>query len=289
MRAFSVKVRAAILAAIGIAGLFAGPRGSAHEASQAGTDGGARAILFDEPKALEYSQQAIGRYLSDYRFVTSRGEAFQLSATRGKPLVVNLIYTSCTDACPLTVQTLARAVEVAASAVKPDSFTVVTIGFDTHADTPQRMHDFARRQGVDDRTWRFLSADAATIDGLTRELGFLYAANAGGFDHLSQTSLVDAEGRVYRQIYGTNFAPQLLVEPLKELVFGGAASSSLLSGLLDRVKLLCTVYDPASGRYRFSYAIFVEIIVGGLSLAAVAGVVVRLWLQVRPRRSATPL
>ncbi|HYM02331.1 MAG TPA: SCO family protein [Stellaceae bacterium] len=289
MRTFAIKAGIAILAGIGVVGLLAGPRGLAHETPQGGADGGARAILFDQPKALAYSQQAIGRKLDDYRFVTSRGEAFQLSATRGKPLVVTLIYTSCTDACPLTVQTLARAVEVAASAVKPDSFTVLAIGFDSHADTPQRMHEFARRQGIDDRTWRFLSADAATIDGLTKELGFLYAANAGGFDHLSQTSLVDAEGRVYRQIYGTNFAPQLLVEPLKELVFGSAANSSGLSGLLDRVKLLCTVYDPTSGRYRFSYAIFVEIIVGGLSLAAVAAVVLRLWLQARPRRSATPL
>jgi protein SCO1/2 len=230
---------------------------------------------------MQYSQQATGRGIADYRFVTSRGEPFRLSATRGKPLVVNLVYTSCSDACPLTVQTLGRAVDAAASAVGLDGFTVVTIGFDSRADTPQRMHDFARAQGIDYRNWRFLSADPETIERLTAELGFLYAAGVGGFDHLSQTSLIDAEGRVYRQIYGTSFPPQVLVEPLKQLAFGGETSPASLSDLLDRVKLLCTVYDPTTGRYRFSYAIFIEIIAGGLSLAGVGIFLLRLWLQTR--------
>jgi protein SCO1/2 len=122
---------------------------------------------------------------------------------------------------------------------------------------------------------------AATVERLSGELGFLAAPTAGGFDHLDQVSLIDKEGRVYRQIYGTDFAPQTLVEPLKLLVFGGDAAPTTFAGLLDRVKLLCTVFDPSTGRYRFSYAIFVEVIAGGLSLAAVGAFLLRLWLQAR--------
>lgn len=254
---------------------------AAHGAAPDGERPDARAVLFDPAKAMALSQSAIGRRLGDYRFVTARGETFRLSAALGKPLVVNLVYTSCSDACPLTIQALKRAVDVAASAVGAESFAVVTIGFDTRSDTPQRLRDFARAQGIAAGNWRFLSADPATIEGITAELGFLYASNAGGFDHLAQTSLIDAEGRVYRQIYGTNFPPQLLVEPLKQLLFGAETSPASLSGLLDRVKLLCTVYDPSTGRYRFSYAIFIEIIVGGLSLAGIGTLLLRLWLQTR--------
>jgi protein SCO1 len=259
--------------------LFDGQRALAHDAAEDRQE--ARSLLFDEAKALKYSQKAIGRRVGDHRFLTSRGEMFQLSSTRGKPLIVNLVYTSCSDACPLTVQTLLRAADVVASAVGPDSFTIITVGFDSRADTPLRMHDFARAQGIDRRNWRVLSADQATIDRLTAELGFIYAPAAGGFDHLSQTSVIDAEGRVYRQIYGTTFAAQALAEPLKQLVFGGETSPVSFSGLLDRVKLLCTVYDPTSGRYRFSYAIFIEIVVGALSLGAVGFFLLRLWLQTR--------
>jgi protein SCO1 len=261
--------------------LAAGRAAQAHGDGAVPRGDGARTALFDEAAALEYSQQAVGRSLSDYRFVTSRGETFQLASTRGKPLIVNLIYTSCKDACPLTVQTLSRAADAAASAVGSDGFAIVTIGFDSRKDTPQRMHDFARAQGIDRPNWRFLSAEPPTIERLTAELGFRFAPAAGGFEHLSQTSLIDADGRVYRQIYGTNFPPQALVEPLKRLVFGGDAGPTSLSALLGRVRLLCTVYDPTTGRYRFSYTIFIEIIVGGISLAAVGAILLRLWLQAR--------
>lgn len=277
----AVAPRLGTLCFAGVLALWAAGGAAAHEGAQGIDRPAAQSALFDPGTALAYSRQAIGRSLSDQRFVTARGEAFQLAATRGKPLVVNLVYTSCSDVCPLTVQTLARAVDAAASAVGLDSFAVVTIGFDSRVDTPQRMFDFARAQGINYRNWRFLSADAATIDRLAAELGFFYAPAAGGFDHMSQVTLIDAEGRVERQIYGADFAPQLLVEPLKRLVFGGEANPTSLAGLLDRVKLICTVYDPATGRYRFSYAIFIEIIVGGLSLAAVAIYLVRAWVQTR--------
>lgn len=282
MAAFRPLSAAAGVLMVAIAAMTLGAgQASAHGADQSSESKAARAILFEPANAMAVSQGAIGRSVGEHRFVGSDGGPFALASTRGKPLVVNFVYTSCTHACPLTVQSLARAVDVAGAAVGSDRFAVVTIGFDTRADTPQRMRDFARAQGIDERNWRFLSAEAATIERVAAELGFLYAPAAGGFDHLSQTTLIDAEGRVYRQIYGTDFPPQLLVEPLKDLVFGGNASPASLYGLLDRVKLLCTVYDPTTGRYRFSYAIFIELIAGGLSLAGVAAILVRLWLQSR--------
>ena len=41
---------------------------------------------------------------------------------------------------------------------------------------------------------------------------------------------------------------------------------------MDRVKLLCTVYDPAADRYRFDYSIFVAASVGLLCLGGTGGV-----------------
>src|SRR3990172_4181561 len=70
-------------------------------------------------------------------------------------------------------------------------------------------------------------------------------------------------------------------EPLKELVFGRRAPLADLSGLIDRVRLLCTLYDPASQRYRFDYSIFIGMIVGVGSLAAVGFILVRGWLRTR--------
>ncbi len=61
-----------------------------------------------------------------------------------------------------------------------------------------------------------------------------------------------------------------LVEPLKEIVFNRPSSvGHLFAGLLDRVKLFCTVYDPATGRYRFDNSLFVQIAVGASMILAI--------------------
>ncbi len=231
--------------------------------------------------ALRISQAAIGREVGDYVFTTPYNRPLRMADYRGKPVILNLVYTSCADICPTIAENLAMAVAVAQETLGPDSFQVATIGFDSRNDSPQRMQAFARRHGLQLRNWDFLSADLITIDGLSRDIGFLFWSGPQGFDHLSQTTVIDPEGKVYRQIYGTDFDPPLLVQPLKELVLGRRASLGSLDGLWTQVRLICTVYDPASGRYQFSYAIFVGAIVGGICLSVVGFVVARLWWRNR--------
>ena len=43
----------------------------------------------------------------------------------------------------------------------------------------------------------------------------------------------------------------------------------MLGDWIERVRLLCTVYDSSAGRYRFDYSIFVAAGVGVLCLGAV--------------------
>jgi protein SCO1/2 len=143
------------------------------------------------------------------------------------------------------------------------------------------MGAFARQQGVDVAGWQFLSADQQTIDRLTGDLGFVYYPSAAGFDHLIQATVVDADGVIYRQVYGTNFDIPLLVEPLKELVFGRPTGHSLLAGIGDRIRLFCTVYDPSSNRYVFDYSLFLGIVIGLACLIAVGTFLVREWRRSR--------
>lgn len=232
-----------------------------------------------ESAALEASQAAVGRTLGEHRFTTADGRTLELAALRGRPLVVSLVYTSCAHTCPMLTSHLAEVVGIAREALGEDSFTVLTLGFDAVNDTPARMASFARQRGVDAPRWHFVSTDPATVDAFTRELGFTFYPSAAGFDHLAQTSVVDAEGRVYAQVYGQDFAPPALVEPLKDLVFGRRAAAATFSGWLNGVRLFCTVYDPGTGRYRFDWSIFIALGTGLASLAAVAVFIVRAWRE----------
>lgn len=242
---------------------------------------------FDAEAAIRYSQSAIGRQLGDYAFLDRRGKPAGLAEHRGKPLVVNLVYTACTHTCPLIVQTLYHAVEVAQDALGPDSFSVLTIGFDSDQDTPARMRAYALSQGVDLPNWRFLSAERATVEKLSADLGFIYFPSPRGFDHLAQTTVIDPQGRVYRHVYGSDFEAPALVEPLKELVFGGRADFVSLEGLINRVKLFCTLYDPASERYKFDYSIFISMAVGLLSMIGIAVILVVAWRRSQQRAGGT--
>ena len=241
---------------------------------------------FDPQGALTYSQSAIGRSVTPHRLFESGGRERRLAEFRGKPLVLNLVYTGCAHSCPLIVQTLYRAVDVAQDTFGADAFTVVTVGFDTDVDTPDQMRAYARSQGVDLPGWHFLSADRETVDRLTREVGFIYFPSPKGFDHLAQVTVLDAEGRVFHQVYGDVFQPPALVEPLKQLISGGSAELLSLEGLVERVRLFCTLYDPTAGRYRFEWSLFVGLIIGSLCLLTIGTILVRALLRDIARRRA---
>jgi len=151
-----------------------------------------------------------------------------------------------------------------------DSFSVVVIGFDTRVDDPEAMQYFANKQGISDKNWNLLSINEEDLDALSADLGFLYYPTSSGYDHLIQATVIDADGKVYRQVYGQVFDTPLLVDPLLELVLGRPQpQQSFLDGLSNRIKLFCTVYDPRSDGYYFDYSFFVEIFVGMTVIFAV--------------------
>jgi protein SCO1/2 len=250
--------------------------------SEAGATGNSSPVApGDEAAAFRYSQAAIGRQVGDYTFTNSLNRKVTLADFRGKPLVLSLIYTGCADICPVVSETLADAVEIAREALGEDSFRVVTVGFDTRNDTPERMRAFARSHGLNLANWEFLSTDGDTVDRLAEDIGFVFLPSPKGFDHLSQTTVLDPEGRVYGQIYGATFETPHLVEPLKRLVFGGNIGMQSWEGIVNRVRLFCTIYNPATGRYRFNYSVVIVTVMGSLTLGTIAFFLVRAWLRGR--------
>ena len=243
----------------------------------------AGAQAFDEKLALQESQAALGRSIANYVIRDSENREVRLADQRGKPLVVNFVYTGCIQVCPAATQFLANAVRDAERSLGPGTFRVATIGFNVPADSPAAMKDFARRFGVDSRDWLFLTPQAAARDALLADFGFRAEPTAAGFDHLLQVSIVDAQGRLYRQIYGDEFAAPLFVGPLLELAKNAPVAQSTLGAMWDKVKILCTVYDPSAGRYRVSYAVLIEILAGASVTFAVGAFLLLEW---RRRRSA---
>ncbi len=242
---------------------------------------GSSAAEYSRDDALATSQGAIGRAVDNQTLRNVEGQPFELDELRGKPLVISMIYTSCHHICPTITKNLGSAVEIASEALGDDAYSVITVGFDWAVDTPDRMRMYASERRIDAPNWHFLAGDPQSIAALTRDLGFLFYPSSKGFDHLTQTTVLDADGVVYRQIYGVDIDPPALVEPLKELVFDTPRQAGLLEHWVDTFLLFCTVYDPNSGRYRFDYSIATTIFVGVLCLAAIGTFIIREWRRAR--------
>jgi protein SCO1/2 len=237
---------------------------------------GAAAERLDPSKALQRSEAAIGRTLGAYKLTDSTGAPLALRAFRGKPLVISLVYTACSSICPTSTQHLITAVTDARRVLGSDRFNVLTIGFDARNDTPARLTQFASAQGIAGPGWRLASADAATIEALLRDLGFSYATIAGGFDHVTQTTLVDADGKIYRHVYGDDFPLTMFVEPLKDLIYG-TTTSFTFKGMIDHIKFICTTFDPGAGRYRIDYGLMFGSVIGAFSLIVFGAILLREW------------
>jgi len=221
----------------------------------------------DPQAALATSQRAIGTAIGDYTLVNGDGAPLRLADYRGRPLVISFVYTGCTQVCPTATRFLSVAIREARSALGDDAFRVVTVGFNVPFDTPVAMREFRNKHGIPLASWDFAAGDAPTIAALARDTGFTWAQTAGGFEHLAQATIVDARGRVVRQVYGDAFELPMLIGPLKELVTGSPAPAQDLASIVERVRILCTVYDPRAGTYRLNYALLIEI-VAGISVVA---------------------
>jgi len=231
---------------------------------------------FDYDTALKTSQAAIDNQVGNYAFMDADGRALRLNDFRGKPLVLSMIYTSCYQICPMTTRYLSTVIEKARETLGTDAFSVALIGFDTRFDKPDAMQYFANKQGISDKGWNLLSIAKQDVDALSKDIGFLYYPSSNGFDHLVQATIIDAEGKVYRQVYGQVFDTPLLVDPLIELVLGRSPpEQSFLSGLSSKIKLFCTTYDPVRDGYYFDYSLFLGIFIGATIILYTAMVMIR--------------
>jgi protein SCO1/2 len=280
LRAAFVAV-AVVFHAIALADTAPAPKVTARPL---GSSVGASLTVLDEKEAVRLSQSVVGQPVGDHVLLDRQGRPTPLSRYRGKPLLVSFIYTGCARVCPTTTRNLQKAVEGTVGVVGSDRFNIVSIGFNQPFDSPEAMRAFAAQHGLYLPNWEFLSPAPAIVGELTRNFGFSYVATPAGFDHINQVTLVDTQGKIVRQVYGEKFTADALVEPLKAMIAGAPIppQAAALEEILDRIRILCSVYDPLTGKYRTNYALYFEF--AGL-LTFLVWIV---WYFYRERRSRKP-
>jgi protein SCO1/2 len=244
-----------------------------------------------ERDALAAGEAAVGRRVPDMAMLDRQGRTVRLSAYRGKPLLVSFIYTGCFQICPTQTRALHEAVQGLSKLLGPSQFNVVSIGFNQPFDSHDAMRDFAARQRIDYPNWEFLSPPREAVEPLTRAFGFSYVATPAGFDHVLGVTVVDGEGRIHAQVYGDRLRADQLGQPLRRLLLDAPAppSASAIGAAIERIRILCTVYDPETGEYRYDYKLILSFIGGSLFfLTAFIYLVIAVREQRRERARSCP-
>jgi protein SCO1/2 len=186
----------------------------------------------------------------DVEFRDEAGRTVTLKDYFGRrPLILSLVYYSCQDLCPLTLDGLLRGMRPL-SFNMGDQFDVLTVSFDPR-DTPAlaaaKKNDFLKqysRPGAE-KGWHFLTGDETAIRSLTEAVGFRYNYESENdrFGHATGIILLTPDGKIARYFYGIEFSPRDLRLGLIE------ASAKKIASPIDQLLLFCYHYDPATGKY----------------------------------------
>ena len=239
----------------------------------------------DRPVALrnvDLEQKLSAQVPLDVEFRDEAGRTVTLKDYfGGRPLILSLVYYSCQDLCPLTLDGLVRGMRPLSFNIG-DQFDVLTVSFDprdTSALAAAKKRDFVKqysRPGAE-KGWHFLTGDETAIRRLTEAVGFRfnYDSENDRFGHATGIMLLTPDGKIARYFYGIEFSPRDLRLGLIE------ASAKKIASPIDQLLLFCYHYDPATGKY----SLLVTNIVRLAGIATVLALVIFIAVMLRRDRS----
>ncbi len=166
--------------------------------------------------------------------VDQDGRPTSVGELRGKVVVANFIYTSCTDICPLLtarmrqIQERLRQENLLDSQVQLLSFSV-----DPSRDTPEVLRAYAERNGADPTAWRFLTGSEKQlipliVDGFHLGVDVLPPPEAthddeAGHDsyevmHSGRFVLIDRDWRIRAYYDGREIEPERVQRDVRQLL-----------------------------------------------------------------------
>jgi protein SCO1/2 len=153
-------------------------------------------------------------YFPNLPLVTHDGKTvrFYDDLLKGKSVAVNIIYTSCTNECPLETARLAQLQRLLGARMGKDIF-FYSISIDPEHDTPAVLKAYMEKFGVGPG-WTFLTGNAADIRAVTKKLGLSRYSDAENKDGHTAILMVGDEpgGQWVRQSAVDN--PEFLASSL---------------------------------------------------------------------------
>jgi protein SCO1 len=166
--------------------------------------------------ARQLSVERAPQQLPDVRLVDQDGHGFSLSWYRGRPVLIDFIYTRCPTLCGVLGDDFHGVLELMSSAGTGAPIDLLSISFDPQNDDREALQLYGDRYGAKAPHWRIAApTDDRGLAALLQSFGVVVIPDGlGGFIHNSAVYLVDARGRLAR-ILDADAPPQLLGQALR--------------------------------------------------------------------------
>lgn len=191
-------------------------------------------------------QKTIGHRVPDVTFTDDTGDTFRLSTLEGKPILVNPVFTSCPQLCPLISSNLRDAVAPLGPVGK--SFWVLTVSFDP-GDDIAALQEYRKRLDLP-AGWRLAIAPPDSMERFLDALDFHVAPlPGGGFAHPNVVAVLTPDLRVSGYVNGLTSGEKevraairhaSVVDPLVERFKPLMIAAALLAALAAVILIVTT-------------------------------------------------
>ena len=127
----------------------------------------------------------------DFALSDSKGTRFELSSTRGRPVILTFMDSQCHQECPLEGRALAAAFRMTPAADRP---LVVAVSVNPWEDTRASVHEAIRRFGLAGFSWRWLMGSRAQLSRVWKKYRIFVHRTSGDIEHTDALYLIDANG-----------------------------------------------------------------------------------------------
>lgn len=157
-------------------------------------------------------------YLIDTQWVNQDGEKVRLSDFEGKPLIISMVYLSCSYICPTIISQIQK-MQSSISEEDRGKYQLLVISFDPTRDTPQAMRAYGPKHNIDFSHWTFATnPDDGKIRELAALLDFKYQKDKGGeFTHSYVVALLDKNGVLKERLTAPTDANSNFIKSLKQI------------------------------------------------------------------------
>jgi protein SCO1/2 len=149
--------------------------------------------------------------LPDVSLIDQHGSAVSLASLKGKPVLIDFIYTSCASTCPMLTAKMAAIAHQLGPALGA-GVTIVSISLDPEHDTPADLAKYAKSHDADGPGWIFLTGPPAQIDQVLDAFKLRRTREGDGtITHSISAFLLGPDGHQIRQYNALDVSPESVV------------------------------------------------------------------------------